>query len=451
MNPSIHQFLSLDLPPLLTALFASVSCALLGNYLVLRKVSLMGDAISHAVLPGIVGAFLLTGSRSSVPVFIGAAIAGIVTALLVESIRVFGRLETGAAMGVVFSLLFALGVLLIEQAAARSVDIDADCLLNGQLETIFWFPPSTVSELLTLETFFKLPRELHTSLLVLIATAAFVIILYKELLLSAFDAQLSTALGFNARLLHFSLMIFVACAVVASFEAVGSILVIAMLICPAATARLLTDRMKTQLVLSVLFASIAAVGGYCLGAFAPFFFGLPNSLSAAGMMAVCAGGILAAAVFAAPEYGLIARLFKRFLLSVHVLREDLLGVLYRLRETDGEKPVLSIAEFAAASPSRFAARLALFQAGRRKEVRIRDGRISITPEGEACGRDLVRSHRLWESYLVERLGLRPDHVHPRATELEHFTSPTMRRALAEKVTGSEVDPHGKVIPGPGES
>ena len=109
MEQVFSEFISLDLPPLLTATFAAVSCALLGNFLVLRRLSLMGDAISHAVLPGIVVAFLLTSSRSSFAIFVGAAIAGILTAVLVELIRKLGRVESGAAIGVVFSLMFAAG------------------------------------------------------------------------------------------------------------------------------------------------------------------------------------------------------------------------------------------------------------------------------------------------------------------------------------------------------
>src|SRR5690606_25426099 len=139
MGTTLHNLVSLDFPAALTAAFAAMACALLGNFLLLRRLSLMGDSISHSVLPGIVLAFLFTGSRLTWPVFLGAAIAGICSVFLVELVHRLGRLETGAAMGVVFSIFFAAGVLLIEQAAARNIDLDADCLLHGQLETIFWY------------------------------------------------------------------------------------------------------------------------------------------------------------------------------------------------------------------------------------------------------------------------------------------------------------------------
>ena len=181
MTDTIYQLLSLDLPPFLSAVFAAASCSLLGNFLVLRRVSLMGDAISHAVLPGIVIAFLVSGSRSSLPIFIGAALAGVLTTLLVELVRRLGRMEAGAAMGVVFSLLFALGVLLIEQAAARNIDLDADCLLHGQLESIFWYPPETWAQFLSLSTIALLPSEVITSICVFALCVLFVLALYKEL------------------------------------------------------------------------------------------------------------------------------------------------------------------------------------------------------------------------------------------------------------------------------
>jgi len=131
--------LARDLFPLAAGVLAALGCGLLGNFLVLRRLSLMGDAISHSVLPGLVIAFLVTSSRGSLAMFIGATVAGLATVVLVEAVKRLGRVESGAAMGVVFSVLFALGVLLIEVASARGVDLDADCVLHGQLETLVWF------------------------------------------------------------------------------------------------------------------------------------------------------------------------------------------------------------------------------------------------------------------------------------------------------------------------
>jgi manganese/zinc/iron transport system permease protein len=251
--------LGLDLFPLLSVVLAAVTCAVLGNFLVLRRLCLMGDAISHSVLPGLVIAFLLAATRNPLVMLLGAALSGIATVVLVEVVKKLGRVESGAAMGVVFSVLFALGVLLIEKAAARHVDLDADCVLHGQLETLVWYgAPREWGGLSVSAIFEAAPRQMFMLAGACAAAVVFVALLFKELRLAAFDAELATAQGFSAPALHGALMIVVAVATVASFEAVGSILVIAMLVCPAASARLLTDRLRPQIIVSVIIAVAAA-------------------------------------------------------------------------------------------------------------------------------------------------------------------------------------------------
>ena len=160
--------LALDLFPLLAAALAAVCCGLLGNFLLLRKQSMMGDAISHSVLPGLVIAFLIASTRSPLVMLAGATIAGVVTVVLVEFVKRFGKVEPGAAMGVVFSILFALGVLLIEKAAVRHVDLDAECVLHGQLETLVWYSaPATISGLWSVETLDAIPRQIITLTIIL--------------------------------------------------------------------------------------------------------------------------------------------------------------------------------------------------------------------------------------------------------------------------------------------
>ncbi len=427
---------ALDLFPLLSGLLAATTCALLGNFLVLRKLSLMGDAISHSVLPGLVAAFVLAGSRNSGVMFLGAAAAGVFTAVLVEIIKKLGRVEPGAAMGVAFSVLFALGVLLIEQFA-RQVDLDADCVLHGQLEGLVWYGhPETWRDAFTPQSLAGVPREIWTQLGMLAGAALFVGVLFKELRIAAFDAGLATALGINASAMHFALMVVVAAATVASFEAVGSILVIAMLICPAATARLLTDRLATQVWLSLAAAVLSTVAGYTGASAIPALFNLP-AVSAAGSMTVASGVLLVVAIVAAPRYGVIARVLHRRSLARRVLIDDLLGVLFRQREA-GE-PESSIQELAAAMPGR-AVPEAVTLATQAGLVSRAGARVALTEPGIERGVDIIRRHRLWEHYLVERAGFRPDHVHDPAEVLEHLeTSPP---------EGPVADPHGREIPSP---
>lgn len=304
---TLQDFLQIDLPAMLAAMLATVACALLGNFLVLRRQSLMGDAISHAVLPGIVAGFLIAGSRATLPIFAGAAAAAVLAAVLIELVRRFGRLDSGAAMGVVFSIMFAAGIVMMEQAAAHNVDLDAECVLYGQLEDILWLAATGLGSLTDPAALMELPREVVVLAGAVVVVASAVALFWKELKITSFDPGLATSLGIPAGVVNLGLMVLVGGVAVAAFEAVGSILVIAMFICPAATARLLTDRLGTQVWLSVLIAALTAVAGYVAAAWLPLWLGSEHSLAATGMIAVVSGLFLALAVLLAPRYGILAK------------------------------------------------------------------------------------------------------------------------------------------------
>lgn len=436
IQPAFIQFdIGLDLFPMLAATCAAVGCGVLGNFLVLRKLSLMGDAISHSVLPGLVVAFLITGSRHPLVMFGGAAIAGIATVVLVEFVKKVGRVEPGAAMGVVFSVLFALGVLLIEQAAARHVDLDAECVLHGQLETLVWYgAPDTLGGLLTWSTLAHVPRQVTTLVAMAVLALAFVGVFFKELRIAAFDPALATTQGFNATFLHFLLMIFVAAATVASFEAVGSILVIAMLVCPAATARLLTDRLKPQIVWSVAISLVCGIGGYLAATAVPAMFG-KDTVNAAGSMALVAGGMLALAVVFSPRHGLVMRAVRRHQLARRVALDDLVAALHRAGERQADAFDLTrVRELLIGRHPQ-----ATLRAAMRQGLVTIDGQIvRLDERGSERAAEVVRRHRLWEHYLVDEAGLAADHVHDPAEQLEHVTT--------FPPTGPQLDPHGRPIP-----
>ena len=450
MNDGLTEFMALDAPALLALVFASVSCAMLGNFLVLRRLSLMGDAIAHAVLPGLVLAFLVTAAlghperaRDPLIMMAGAALSGIVTVVLVEFIHRIGNVEKGAAMGVAFSVMFALGVLLLEQAAARHVDLDADCVLYGQLESLMWLPTDSASGYFSWSGIADLPRQVITLMATTLLVMAFALVFHKELRIAAFDPGLARTLGLRPQLMHYALMILVAVAAVAAFEAVGSILVIALLICPAATARLLTDSYRAQIVFTILLAIIGSAGGYFLGTRGPMAIGFDHAVNAAGMVTVAFGVLLAAAILLAPRYGVLARAAHRWRLSIKVLREDLLGLLYRVEEHG--QAGLSRKQAAAALRDGPLSIAAIFMASRRGELDSNNGNLQLTAKGRQTSQSLIRSHRLWESYLVNVLGLRPDHVHDTAMRLEHIIDAQSGRRLAP-TSAASVDPHNKPIP-----
>lgn len=441
-NQMALNWTNLDTWIVLTGFFAAAACALPGCYLVLRRMSLMGDAISHAVLPGLALAFIATGSRASVPMFLGAAAVGVLTAVFTQGVERLGKVETTAALGIVFTTLFAIGLILI-RFGADHVDLDPDCVLYGAIE---WTPLYTVSVL-----GWTVPQAALVNGSMFLINALFVLIFYKELKISSFDPQLATTLGINAQAMHYALMALVAATVVAAFESVGAILVIAMLIVPGAVAHLLTDRLSVMLGISLLVAAGCAVGGHVGAITVPPMLGFDHDTTTAGMMAVAAGAIFVGAMLASPRYGVISKALAHAALALRIAREDVLALLYRLEERSAEAQREGGAVEAAALPrelhlSRMTAGLAMALLERRGMVARRSGRVRLTDRGRRRARSLIRSHRLWETYLERYAALPGDHRHLSAERLEHATDPRLQDQLAQRIGGAETDPEGKRIP-----
>lgn len=292
---------SFDTWIVITAALCAVACALPGCFLVLRKMSMMGDAISHAVLPGLAVAFLITGTRASLPMFLGAAIVGILTAVFTQWISKVGNVDRGAAMGIVFTTLFAIGLLLIVQAADH-VDLDPGCVLYGAIE-LTPLDPIRIGE-------FEMPRAAAVLGVVMLVNFGIIAALFKELRLTAFDPALADTLGYSSRFFHYLLMTMVAVTTVASFEAVGSIIVIAMLIVPPATALLLTRRLIPMIAIACGVAALAAVLGHVSALTIPRWFGFATTTSS-GMMAAMTGVLFGFAWLFSPSEGLVMRRWRR--------------------------------------------------------------------------------------------------------------------------------------------
>jgi manganese/zinc/iron transport system permease protein len=252
---------------ILTGSLVAVTCGLLGCFLILRKMSMVGDAISHAVLPGIVIAFLLSGSRETLPMLLGAGATGLLATFLIEYFHRRAGLQSDAAIGVVFTFLFAMGIILIS-AFAGKVDIDQDCVLYGEIAYVpidLWVTKNgTVIG----------PRPVYILSGVLFLVAAFIRLGYKELKLTSFDPAFASALGISTALWHYLLMAAVSITTVSSFESVGAILVIA-------TAYLLTHDLKRMLVITVVLGIFIAFTGYWMAYWL--------NASIAGCMAVVTG------------------------------------------------------------------------------------------------------------------------------------------------------------------
>ena len=290
------DFLRLDLPALLAAILACGSCGLLGSFLLLRRDSLLGDALSHAVLPGIIAGFAITGARAGLPMLLGALAAALLAVFLIGLVRRVARLESGAATGAVFTSFFALGLMLIEATGARSVDLDLDCVLFGQLESLVWLEAQGFASLLDPAALASLPRQIFLLAAVSLVLAALIALLWRPLHLLCFDPDYAAAIGLPARGLELALNLMVAAAAVAAFEAVGSILVVAMLVCPAAAIRLLTDSYRAQVLGGAVLGAALGALGYALAGPLPAAFGQSFSLNAAGVIGTLGGVTVAGAM-----------------------------------------------------------------------------------------------------------------------------------------------------------
>lgn len=431
-------WLPLDTWVVVVAIACAGACALPGTLLVLRRMSMMGDAISHTVLPGLAIAFLVTQSREPLPMFIGAIVVGIITAFLVEWVKNLGRTDGGTAMGVVFTALFALGLVIIRRAVDH-VDLDPGCVLYGDVIT-------TATDMMNVGGV-EVPRALLINGGMFVTNLVAILLLYKEFKISAFDPALATTLGINSRFMHYVLMTMTAATTVAAFETVGSILVIAMLIVPAATAYLLTDRFGVMIILSVVIGAVAAVLGHISAITVPGWFGVGDTITS-GMIAFCSGLIFVVVWMIAPRHGLLVKAAVNARMTLRVIREDVLGMLFRMEELSpagngtalANNPMREILQ-----AGRVSHWLAMMRLRKDDKVRSTDTGFTLTDSGRSDARKLVRSHRLWETYLHNYLNLPADHVHPTAHILEHVTDEQMREDLAAKLAAS-TDPHGKEIP-----
>lgn len=248
MNPSLSIAL--------TASFISLSCALLGTFLVLRKMTMIGDAISHAVLPGIAIAYWLSQSRASIWMFLGAASVGVLATVLIELLRKRLKVQSDASIGMTFTTLFAIGVVMIT-FWSDSVDLDQECVLYGEIAyvpfDVWMFHGKNMG-----------PTALWASGILLLSILVYLFFGYKGLKMTSFNEDYAAVLGIGVGAWNLSLMSMVSLTTVVSFESVGAILVVALLVAPAATAYLLVEKLGAMLLLSAGFALIGSLGGYTL-------------------------------------------------------------------------------------------------------------------------------------------------------------------------------------------
>jgi manganese/zinc/iron transport system permease protein len=408
----------------------AICCALAGCFLVLRRMSLLGDALSHSVLAGIAGTYLVTGSVEAIPMLIGALLAGVATAVMTQFVHKHASMPEDSSIGIVFTSLFAFGVVVVSQA--EHVHLDLDCVLFGDL---------AFAGVNLRPTFGYLwPDSFRTLVPALMITVLMLVVFWKELRLTSFDPTLAVTLGFSATLMHYLLTTVVAVVTVSAMEVVG-LLVVALLIVPAATARLLTERLSTMLWLSCLIGVSSTTLGYLLA--------LRWNSSAAGLTAVVTGVALLIAILLSPTNGVLGRVIRTVKLRIRICAEDVLAGLFRQQERSESPDLAAVAS--SGECHQMAGGGVLANAAlrwlRSRRLLMGDGkRMSLTDRGMNYARSLVRSHRLWEAYLQEHFDLNADHLHDPAEDMEHFIGPELQQRITEELAAPAEDPHGRTIP-----
>jgi ABC-type Mn2+/Zn2+ transport system permease subunit/Mn-dependent DtxR family transcriptional regulator len=422
------------------AILLGVTCGVLGTFIVLRRQSLLGDAIGHSVLPGVCIGFLAAGTKSMPALMLGALIAGLLAAGLIGLLQRTTVLKAGECMGAVFTGFYAIGVMLlvhINKGASLLAWLGVERrVTTGQsgLETFLFGQIVGIS-------FSEVTYMAVMAAMSLLLVAMF----WRMLAVASFDESFAATVGVPVRRVHYLLMVLLTVAIVISIQAVGVVLVAAMLITPAAAAYLLTDRLSRMVVLSAAFGAAAGVAGV--------FFSLlltrpGRDLPTGASMVLAASAIFGLAFLFSRRYGVVPRLLRLWKRGRRTQAENLIRTLYLMWEDrpadDRRFGVHDIAAKRQESPGhvRRLARLAM------KRGWVDRGSLDpliLTEEGLAEARRVVRNHRLWELFLTQEAHLAHDHVHADAEYIEHVLPRDVVRRL-EAMLETRRDPHGRAIP-----
>ena len=412
---------------LIGCILLGLNCGLLGGFIVVRRMSLVGDTLSHAVLPGIALGFLWNMTKDPVAILVGATLVGGLSMLTVSAITRTTRLKEDAAMGLVLSTFYAVGICLIGiiQRLPTGNKSGIDKFLFGQAAAMNG-------------------SDIALMAVTTAITLLFITLGYRGLLTLSFHRAFGESLGMPMGVLHHAMMLLTAFAVVTAMQAVGVVLVSAMLIIPPATACLLTDRMQRVLLLS----AVIGVGTAAFGAFLSF---LGANLPTGPFMVLAGSAVFTLAFLFSPSQGLLTRLWRQKTQRCRIERENALKAMYHLAERrDFREEGISLLDLAEArrEPLELIRLQGIDLSRQRLATLTEDGSmLHFTPEGwrKACA--VVRNHRLWELYLTNIMQYGADHVHEDAERIEHVLGEDTVRQLERRLDFPQTDPHGKPIPG----
>lgn len=407
------------------SMLLGASAAVVGCFTFLRKRALVGDAIAHAILPGVCLGFIVSGTKNPWILLAGAVVSGWLALLVMDFMTNRSKLKTDTAIGAVLSVFFGLGILLLtaiqHSGAANQAGLDS-----------FLFGKAASMNRQDIVTFSSV------AFLLLILVLAF----FKEFKLVSFDPAFAQTIGLPVRTLEFMLSTITVLSVATGIQAVGVVLMAALLITPAAAARFWTERIQTMIVLAAVFGMVSGFFGSFISYVAP-------SMPTGPWIVMLLSAIAVASVLFAPRRGILARNRLQRENSQKMLIENLLKTFYSLgerRDQFGEDISLTALRQKRAFQSGALQRgLRTLRRHRWVEAAGKDA-YRLTPEGLEESKRVVRLHRLWELYLSERMNMAADHVHNTAEAIEHILTPEVEKALLEELDHPVLDPHQSNIP-----
>lgn len=407
-------------PWALRAIIASslvgITCGVLGVFIVLRNMSLLGDALSHSVLPGIVISFIFFG-YNPLGFFMGAMAAGLVSTALITWIQQNAKTRNDAAIGIVFTVMFSLGIMGISWLNNKeNVHLDLKDFLFGNVLAVT-------------------PSDLIMAAIVSVYSITTIIVFYRYFFATTFQPVVAQVMGISVQATHYLLMFMLSFTVVSAMRTVGVILVVAMLITPAATALLYYNQLKKVLFLSGLLGMTASVFGFVLAIFI--------DTNPGPMMVISAGLMYGLSVFFAPEKGLVRKWLDRKKQGNKVIREDILKWMLKNefhQAGDFQKTAIHLG-----LPEGELKRH-LHQLEKSGMVTYENGLPHLSVKGQESGQNIVRAHRLWETFQVSTMGLKEEQIHSEAERLEHTLTPDILDEVEEKLGFPKTDPHGSPIP-----
>ncbi|MEX2379240.1 MAG: iron chelate uptake ABC transporter family permease subunit [Vicingaceae bacterium] len=422
------DFLSFSDPNVRYVVIGSIilgaTSAIVGSFAFLRKRALVGDAIAHAVLPGVALAFILSGVKDPFILIIGALISGWLSILTIDGIERTTKLKSDAAIGIVLSVFFGVGILLMThiQHSGNAAQSGLDSFIFGKAASL---TPHDI----------KVFSGIGLLLIILI------FLFFKEFKLISFNPDYAKTIGLPVKFLTFLLSTITVLAVAVGIQAVGVVLMAALLITPASGARFWTNKLSSMLVIATLFGAISAFMGSYVSYIAP---SMPTGPWVVMMLSILTVG----SIWFAPKKGMLARYKLRIENQNKILTENILKLFYHRGEKDNSfrkarsfEELISSRDFSVKELSRGLAKLK-----KKNLIRKKDQDWYITQSGLVEAKRIIRLHRLWEMYLNQRLKLEPDHVHNDAEAIEHIITPEVERQLERDLAFPEKDPHQSKIP-----